>query len=67
MKESGLLLGCDGSPYRMASKVIEKHDEYDWVSVVPGLGHLHMNQLKALFKVLDPILLEPLGKEVLNV
>ena len=34
--------------------------------MVSGLGHLHMNQLKAFFKVADKILLEPLGKEVLN-
>ena len=34
--------------------------------MVPGLGHLHMNQLKTIFKILDSIILEPLGKDVLN-
>ena len=38
--------------------------EYEWVSLVPG--HLHMNQLKTLFKIIDQIILEPLGKEFLN-
>ena len=62
-----VLLGCDGPPYRLASKIIEENkSDYDWVSLVPGLGHLHMNQLKSIFKVLDKIMLEPLGKEVLN-
>ena len=31
-----------------------------------GLGHLHMNQQKALFNIARNILLEPLGKDVLN-
>ena len=60
-------LGCDGPPYRMVSKLIEANPEkYDWFCLVPGLGHLHMNQLKTLFKVLDYIMLEPLRKEALH-
>ena len=60
-------LGCDGPPFCLASRLIENDpEEYAWVSMVSGLGHLHMNQLKAFFKVADKILLEPLGKEVLN-
>ena len=34
--------------------------------MVPGLGHLHMNQLKTIFKILDTVILEALGKDVLN-
>ena len=34
--------------------------------MVPGLGHLHMNQQKTVFKILDKILLEPLAKDVLH-
>ena len=60
-------LGCSGPPYSMVSKLIEKYpSKYDWLCVVPGLEHLHMNQLKTLFKVLDYILLEPLSKEALH-
>ena len=51
----------------MVSKLIEKYpSKHGWLCVVPGLGHLHMNQLKTLFKVLDYILLEPVGKKALH-
>lgn len=61
------VLGCDGPPYCLANRIIESDPEkYDWVAMNSGLGHLHMNELKSLFKVLDHIILEPLGKEVLG-
>ena len=44
-----------------------KPQKYDWVYLVPGLGHLHMNQLKTILKIMDKIMLEPSGKEVLNI
>ena len=51
----------------MASQIIEENkEEYDWVSLLLGMGHLHMNQMKCLFKILNKIFLEVLGKEVLN-
>ena len=66
-KRQWVFLGCDGPPYCLANRIIDESSEvYDWVSLIPGLGHLHMNEIKTLFKVLDKILLEPLGKEVLN-
>ena len=35
---------CDGPPYTVVSKLIEKDpSKYDWLCVVLGLGHLHMN------------------------
>ena len=34
--------------------------------MLSGLGHLGMNEMKTFFKILDKILLEPLGKEVLH-
>ena len=62
-----VILGCDGPPYCLANRIIETNKaKYDWVTVVSRFGHLHMNQMKSLFKVLDHILLEPLGKEVLG-
>ena len=61
------ILGCDGPPYCLASRIIQDNpDSYDWVTLMTGLGHLHMNQLKSFFKVADQIVLEPLGKEVLG-
>ena len=45
-------IGCDGPPYCLASRLVEQNKTvYDWISLVPGLGHLNMNQLKTLFKV----------------
>ena len=56
---------ADGPPFKYASYWIEALS-WDWLVMVPGLGHLHMNQMKTLFKVLDDVLLKPLGKEVLH-
>ena len=62
-----VFLGCEGPPYNLASRTIEESkDKYDWVTLVSGLGHLHMNQLKCLFKVLNDVLLDPLGRDVLG-
>ena len=62
-----VFLGCDGVPYRLVSRIIaENPGKYNWVALLPGLGHVHMIQLKTFFKVADQIILEPLGKEVLN-
>ena len=53
----------DGPPFVMSATLIEANpDEYDWIALVPGLGHLYMNQIKTFFKA---ILLEPLA-HVLN-
>ena len=38
--------------YCLASRIVEQNKKlYDWVTLVPGLGHLNMNQLKGFFKV----------------
>ena len=61
-----MFIGCNGPPYCLASRIVESSpDEFDF-SLVPGLGHLHMNQMKTMLRIVDDILLEPLGKEVLN-
>ena len=60
-------LGCDGPPYCIGSRIIEKNPEkFDWLTLVSGMGHLHMNQMKTFFKVCDQVFMEPLGKEVLK-
>lgn len=45
------ILGCDGPPYCLASRLIESDSDYDWLTMTPGLGHLNMNQMKGFFKV----------------
>ena len=61
------VVGCDGPPYCLASCIIERDPtNYDWISLISGLGHLNVNQLKTFFKIVDKIFLEALGKEVLN-
>ena len=61
------IVGCDGPPYCLASRIIEPDPtNYDWISLISGLGHLNMNQLKTFFKIVDKIFLKALGKEVLN-
>ena len=62
-----VFLGCDGPPCCLAERIIHKEKEkFNFVSMVPGLGHYHMNQQKTVFKILDEIVLESLGKDVLN-
>ena len=39
-------------------------EKFDWLTLVSGMGHLHMNQMKTFFKVCDQVFMEPLGKEV---
>lgn len=49
----------------MASRIIE-HDptNHDWITLISGIGHLNMNQVKIFFEIVDKIFLEALGKEV---
>ena len=61
-----VFIGCDGPPYTLASRIIDSDHELDWISLFPGLGHLHMNELKTYFRVVDDIFLHPLGNQVLN-
>lgn len=60
-------IGCDGPPYSLASRLIERYPKIcDRACMLSGLGHLGMNEVKTFFKILDKILLEPLGKKVLH-
>ena len=62
-----VFIGCDGPPYCSALRIVESSPgKFDFAALVPGLGHLHMNPMKAILRIADDILLEPLSKEVLN-
>ena len=41
-------------------------EKFDWLTLVSGMGHLHINQMKTFFKGCDQVFMEPLGKEVLK-
>ena len=62
-----VFLGCDGPPFCLMSRLIDCDPlKYDWAAPISGLGHLNMNQIKTFFNVCDKIILEPLGRNVLN-
>ena len=45
-KRFWVFLGCDGLLYKIMNKMTESNcKKYDWVTLVPGMGHLHINQL----------------------
>lgn len=59
-----MFVGSDGLPYCLMSRIITDNLKlYRWVLTVPGN---QMNQIKMPFKILDKIILEPLGKEALD-
>ena len=61
------VLGFKGRPFCLSSRITEKNPfKYDWVSIVSGLGHLNMNQLKTFFKIVNEICLKILGKKFLH-
>ena len=60
-------IGCEGPPHCLASRLIENEPQkFDWVTLLVGLGHLNMNQIKGYFKVMDKICFNVLGSDVLN-
>ena len=62
-----MFIGADGPPYCIMSRLISRDPEkYDWVSIVEGLGHLNMNQIKTFFSICNVIFLESLAKDLLN-
>ena len=61
------VLRFKGRPFCLSSRIIEKNPfKYDWVSIVSGLGHLNMNQLKTFFKIVNEICLKILGKKFMH-
>ena len=62
-----VFVGSDGPPYCLMSRIIKDNRKLcSWILTVSGKGRLNVNQIKTLFKILDEIILEPVGKEVLD-
>ena len=54
-----LFIGCDGPHSCLTSQIIKlSPDEFDFATLVPGLGHLRINQMKTILCIVDNILLE---------
>ena len=48
-----VFLGCGGPPYCFEERIANDNPTiFSFASFVPGLGHLHMNQMKTLFRVI---------------
>ena len=55
-----VFIGCDGPAMGLASRIVKSSpDKFDFTALVPGIGHLHMNQMKTILHIVDNILLEP--------
>ena len=54
--------GCDGLPYALGSRIIERTDDLRNVVMTPGLGHFEINMTRACFKLLWVPVIEELAK-----
>jgi hypothetical protein len=52
-KRSWSLVGCDGLPYLIASKVIRENPELQDLLLQPGLGHWEMNMAKGILIIIQ--------------
>ncbi|XP_069134290.1 uncharacterized protein [Argopecten irradians] len=56
------IIGCDGLPYHLASKVIDANEELHDILLQPGLGHYEINLTKAFIKLTWDVVGEDLAK-----
>ena len=55
---------CNDLPYCLSLRIVEsKPNEFNFPAIIPGLGHLHKNQMKTIFRILEDVLTEPLGED----
>ena len=54
-------IGCDGLPYILASRIIEKEPKYQHFLLEAGPGHYEINMVRTLFKLLWEVILKDLG------
>ena len=53
------LIDFDRPPYCLASGILKSSpDEFDFSTLVAGLGDLHMNRMKTILSIAEDILLE---------
>ena len=55
-------IGCDGLPYLLASRLLDKNHNLQHILLQPGLGHFEINMTKACFRLLWDVALSELGK-----
>ena len=54
-----VLIDFDRPPYCLASGILKSSpDEFDFSTLVAGLGDLHMNRMKTILSIAEDILLE---------
>ena len=57
-------VGSDGPPFCLASRIIDNNpEEYSWVNMLSGLGHLYMNRMKTFLKSSIAFSWKPLVKK----
>ena len=62
-----VFVGSDGPPHTLMRWLIASNPEnYKLLGIVSGLGHLNTNQVKTIFKVIDNVVLDVLGQDVLK-
>ena len=56
------IVGCDGLPFVLGSRIISKTNHLQNILLLPGLGHYEINMVKCIFKLMwDPVI-EDLAK-----
>ncbi|XP_060557718.1 uncharacterized protein LOC132718104 isoform X2 [Ruditapes philippinarum] len=55
-------VGCDGLPYILGSRIIDRNNDLKDLLLIPGYGHLEMNVVKSCFKLLWDISLQDLAQ-----
>ena len=56
------VLGCDGLPYLLAARSIDKNDALKHILMLPGHGHFEMNIQKCIVKLLWDVCYKELCK-----
>ena len=56
------IIGCDGLPYLLSTRLLEEHENLHHILLQPGLGHFEINMTKACFRLLWDVGLSELGK-----
>ena len=64
MSEKWTIIGCDGLPYLLASRLIENNDHLKHILLEPGLGHYEINITKTCLRLLWDVGLSDLGKQL---